>query len=90
MFDALRVLKQAKKINVSVVIGIDGLVPSKRFGRLRDFVFTQDQNPYSCQLQYQELMQVMTRLRVENVSVQIADRRTGSIVDSVQMQKVFV
>ena len=83
------VLEQAKKINVSVVIGIDGLVPSKRFGRLRNFVFTQDVSPYSCQLQYHELIQVMTRLRVANISVQIADRRTGSIVDAVQMQKVF-
>jgi hypothetical protein len=84
-----RVIMQRTKINISVVIGIDGFLPTKRFARMNTFLFKEEERPYRCVLSHDSLIRILSRLQAANIRVQIADRNTGSLVSAEQLQRVY-
>ena len=82
------VITASKKVQVMVVIGIDGLMKPVRFNRIKGFVFPQEESPYSCILQKESLQEVLQELYDANISVQIADRKSGHIADAKVFQRV--
>ena len=84
-----RVIEQCQRVSVMVVIGIDGFVVRARFSRLKAFAFRADSNPYSSISDYRSIHQIITTLQAANVQVQIADRKSGAIVDAHQFIRVY-
>ena len=76
-------------VAVMVVIGIDGFYTKSRFSRLKNFAFQVEENPYSSMPDYQSIYSILNRLHNENIKVQIADRKSGTIVDAEQFLRVY-
>ena len=85
-----RVIKIRNKIQISIVIGIDSVETKKRFHRMQKLVFIQEDSAYECVLSKDFFANVVQRLQLSNIDVQIADRSSGMIVDADHMKRMLV
>ena len=71
-----------------MIIGLDGLSGSAAFGSWRRFLLSEEGERYGCVASKASLGPILERLYAAGISVKIADRQSGAIIESTHLYRV--
>ncbi|MEC7983653.1 MAG: DUF58 domain-containing protein [Myxococcota bacterium] len=83
-----RVIEQSRRINISVIIALDGIQGTRALGSWRRYLFSEEHNPYSCTADKEQLKPIVEKLQAAGIAVKVADRQSGAVIDSTLLYQV--